>query len=193
MKQKLKTKKCKSCKGEFNPNNSLHKACSLPCALKLAQNETQKQYRKEKIQYRKDNETKPQLTRKAQTAFNEYIRTKDHKKPCISCESWKEKTTLRGQQMDAGHWFGVGAHPELRFKLWNCNIQCVKCNRDLSGNANNYRLGLIRQNGREWVEQREQEAHSTALPNYSKDDLRRIAKIFRAKTRLYKRLFRECS
>lgn len=180
-------KKCKVCSEHFTPYNSLQKVCGVPCSLVFVKNEQRKVHRKELAEFRKVNESKTSLLKKAQQAFNAYIRTRDYQKPCISCESWKERTTLRGQQMDAGHWYGTGAHSTLRFKTWNVHNQCVACNRDLSGNPHNYELGLIKRFGREWVAKRKEQAVQATPNHYSKDQLRRIAKLFRKKKRLYER------
>lgn len=180
-------KKCKVCSEHFTPYNSLQKVCGVPCSLVFVKNEQRKVHRKELAEFRKVNESKTSLLKKAQQAFNAYIRTRDYQKPCISCEMWKEQSTLNWSQMQAGHWYTVGAHPELRFTTWNCRNQCTACNLSLSGNPINYRLGLIKHYGREWVERREQEAAAKQPNHYSKDQLRRIAKLFRKKKRLYER------
>ena len=40
----------------------------------------------------------------------------------------------------------------MRFNEDNCHAQCVKCNRDLSGNAAAYRVELVRRIGLDRVE-----------------------------------------
>ena len=186
----VKQKKCKVCSLLFTPYSSLTKACSIPCALKLAQMETQKQYRRDKIEYRKRTEPRKSQLAKVQAAVNSYIRTRDKGKPCISCEGFKEQAGLKGGSYDAGHWFGRGAHPSLRFVLWNIHKQCVTCNQYLNGHPHGYEAGLIKRFGREWVERRKQQARDYKTNHYSKQDLERIRKIFTKKQRLYAKLFR---
>jgi hypothetical protein len=147
MLRKLKPKKCKVCGELFTPFNSMGKVCSVSCGALHAKKETQKRYRKEAREFKEIHKPKRSLLTEAQKAFNGYIRIRDHRKPCISCESWKEQTTLSWSQMQAGHWYSVGAHPELRFTTWNCRIQCTACNINLSGNPINYRLGLQKRFG----------------------------------------------
>jgi len=80
-----------------------------------------------------------------------------------------------------GHYRSVGSAPHLRFHLWNAHKQCVKCNRYLSGNVADYRVGLIWKLGHtkvEWLEKQD------ASKNYSIDDLKRIKRIFTKKLRM---------
>ncbi|MNH31573.1 Bacteriophage Lambda NinG protein [compost metagenome] len=46
----------------------------------------------------------------------------------------------------------MGACPELRFEPLNVHRQCVKCNRNLSGNAVEYRIRLVKRIGAEAVD-----------------------------------------
>jgi len=82
----------------------------------------------------------------AQSAFNAYIRARDSKEPCISCQ--KHHTG----QYHAGHFKTTGARSELRFNEDNCHKQCAPCNNHLSGNIEHYRPNLIKKIGRERVE-----------------------------------------
>ena len=75
-----------------------------------------------------------QLTKRAQTVFNSFIRQRDSHLPCISC-----KTGIAAQ---AGHFYSAGHYSALRFNEDNCNGQCVRCNYFLSGNLNSYRIHL---------------------------------------------------
>lgn len=92
----------------------------------------------------------------AQTAFNTFIRLRDKDLPCISCGSMpNDNNLITGSRWDCGHYRSVGANPELRFEELNAAKQCVKCNRDLSGNVANYRVEHIKRIGVEaieWVE-----------------------------------------
>ena len=54
--------------------------------------------------------------------------------------------------MDAGHYRSRGSAPHLRFDERNCHAQSKKDNRYLSGNAVDYRIGLIARIGLEAVE-----------------------------------------
>jgi hypothetical protein len=104
---------------------------------------TQKKARKgKKDYYDKD---KPYQLKKAQEAFNAYIRARDSDLPCIS------SGRMTGQR-HAGHFKSIGAHPELRFCETNVNVQSMKDNAWLSGNIEGYRKGLLAKYGPETVE-----------------------------------------
>lgn len=186
-----RVKKCKVCKSEFKPFNSTAKVCSVDCSKKFASNETKKQYRKDKIEYRKRTEPVKSIQTKAQAAVNSYIRIRDQGKPCISCEGFKTQAGLKGGSYDAGHWFGRGSHPSLRFVLWNIHKQCVTCNQYLNGHPHGYEAGLNKRFSLEWVERRKQQAREWKTNHYSKQDLERIRKLFARKERLYRKLFRD--
>ena len=79
---------------------------------------------------------------------------------------------------DAGHYRSVGANPELRFEELNCNSQCVRCNRELSGNVANYRINLLKKIGEEnlaWLE------GSHEPKRYKIDDLKEVIAKYKAK------------
>lgn len=51
---------------------------------------------------------------------NQYIRQRDHGKPCVSCGKY---TTLQ-----AGHFYSAGKYAGLRFDDRNIHGQCLQCN-----------------------------------------------------------------
>ena len=79
----------------------------------------------------------------AQKAFNAYIRKRDEKEACISCD---KPSDWRGQ-WHAGHWKTVGARGDIRFNEDNCHKQCSVCNNHLSGNVGEYERRLIERIG----------------------------------------------
>jgi hypothetical protein len=123
-------------------------------AAKLESLKVKKAYAK-KVRTFYDND-KPLRVREAQKAFNAFIRYRDRLLPCVSCGIFTDdKDLVRGSRWDCGHFKSRGAHPELRFEELNCAKQCVKCNRDGSGNIANYRVELIKRIGIEkldWLE-----------------------------------------
>lgn len=121
--------------------------------------EKEEKKRKEKTKQLKQklrDEDRSYWMKKAQTSFNAYIRFRDKDLPCISCGSNpNDNNLMTGSRWDCGHYRSVGANPELRFEELNTAKQCVKCNRDLSGNVVNYRIGLVKRIGIdkvEWIE-----------------------------------------
>lgn len=166
-------KKCKICKKEFEQFSSLHVACSPNCALTLTKQNKKKTYDKETKRLRvkfKHNDRK-RITRLAQQAFNAYIRKRDGNR-CISCG-------IQTRVVHAGHFISVGhGGSGLRFHPDNCHTQCVKCNMHLSGNIQNYRIGLQAKIGLDRVEALE----STKEPKkYTLDELREIAAEYKQK------------
>lgn len=160
-----KAKKCRvpECGASFVPQKLGQAVCSPACAIKdaprnqakarkaLAQVERSEiKVRKEKLKSRADH------LREAQAAVNEYVRMRDAHLPCISCDSTpNDNDLMTGSRWDAGHYRSVGACPELRFEPLNIHRQCVKCNRNLSGNAVEYRIRLVLRIGVDkvaWIE-----------------------------------------
>jgi hypothetical protein len=188
----VKPKKCRVCKTPFTPYDTIQNWCSPQCGFELSRikqkkklDEKNKAQKRKDRQWKKENESRGQLIKKAQQAVNAFVRVRDAGKPCISSgRPLLPPKTLNGQMYDAGHYRSTGSCPELRFNLWNIHGQTVHDNRDLSGNAVEYRKGLIERIGIErveWIESNHE------IKKYTKDDLRRIATIFRKRTRLYER------
>lgn len=151
MKTKSKIKICKICKGEYIPFNSMQKACGPMCALKLSRQVEEKAFNTETRKRKKEFNSRDRGTwvKKAQVSFNRYIRARDRDKPCISCGR------ASGCKVNAGHYRSVGAMPTLRFEELNVHLQCEHCNCFQSGNAIDYRLGLIKKIGQysvDWLE-----------------------------------------
>jgi hypothetical protein len=70
--------------------------------------------------------------RELQKVFNEFIRLRDSKEPCISCGK------PLPVKYDAGHFYSVGSYPNLRFNEDNVHAQCVECNQHKHGNLLEY-------------------------------------------------------
>lgn len=177
-------KKCKVCSEPFDPIRPLQKVCSPACALTLAKQQAEKTKAKALSQDRKATreklqalQTKPQLLKKAQTAFNACIRARDVGKPCISCGT---KLSDEPNTYDAGHYRSVGSAPHLRFIEHNVHGQCKHCNNYLAGNHVAYRMGLIGRIGLTEVEKLEADSEPR---KYTRDDLIELAKTYRDKAR----------
>ena len=87
--------------------------------------------------------------KRAQSAFNAWVRARDAEQPCISCGRHHQG------QNHAGHYRPAGSNPEQRFEPDNCHLQCAPCNSHLSGNLTAYRPALIAKIGLarvEWLE-----------------------------------------
>ncbi|MEG0969134.1 MAG: recombination protein NinG [Pseudomonas sp.] len=191
--KEVRQKTCKACGGKFRPSLSTQKACSVKCAmvvakqpanLKIARKAIVQRERSE-IKVRKEKlKTRADHMREAQALFNEFIRLRDAGQPCISCDSLpNDHDLITGSRWDAGHYRSVGACPELRFEPLNVHRQCVKCNRNLSGNAVEYRIRLVRRIGADqvtWLEGPHQ------AQRYTIEDLKAIKAECRAKIKQLK-------
>jgi hypothetical protein len=136
--------------------------------------------RAEKREARERIMTRADHTRLAQAAFNSWVRERDRDLGCCSCHM---PATSRGV-WHASHYRSVGAAPELRFDEHNVNKSCAQCNTMKSGAAVEYRIRLIAKIGPEAVERLEG-PHEPK--RYSIDELKEIAKTYRARTRELKR------
>lgn len=159
---------CTGCKKRY-PREAMIKRpvgwfCRLQCSIDYATSKVARQ--REQLQAKAKQEVKAsekaarakhradkerikprgQWLKEAQSEFNKYIRLRDAKEPCISCQRHHQG------QYHAGHYRTVGAHPELRFNEINCQKQCAPCNNHLSGNLVDYRINLIKKVGLDKVE-----------------------------------------
>jgi gamma-glutamylcyclotransferase (GGCT)/AIG2-like uncharacterized protein YtfP len=120
--------------------------CCIECSLAVIRSKTySRKYEKEirlnnaieKKKILEKLETHSDWLKKLQKVFNTYIRHRDKDKQCISC-----KTPLNGRKYDAGHFFSVGAYPNLRFDEDNVHGQCVHCNQHKHGAISEYAIYL---------------------------------------------------
>ena len=123
-----KPKKCKICKGEFNPYRPLQMVCSPSCGYEYAKRQKTKEWKERKKKMKQDLLTVQDLMKIAQVHFNRYIRERDKGKPCISCGQ-----ELKGK-FDAGHFWSSGGHKSVTFDENNVHGQCVACNQHKHGN-----------------------------------------------------------
>ena len=189
-----KPKKCRvaTCMASFVPARMGQAVCSPACAMidgprhapkaRKALDQIERaeiKVRKEKLKSRADH------LREAQAAVNEFVRLRDAHLPCISCDSMpNDNDLMTGSRWDAGHYRSVGACPELRFEPLNIHRQCVKCNRNLSGNAVEYRIRLVQRIGADkvaWLEG----LHPAC--KYTVEEIKAIKAKYRAMTRELKR------
>lgn len=152
--------KCTNCKKYFIKENMIKvtagKFCTRDCLKSYGMNNPLSVIEKARKKQAKDDALSKQLfkasdiklrKRSAQSAFNAFIRKRDEKLDCISCD----KTSNWHGQWHAGHYKTVGARPDLRFHEDNCHRQCSICNNHLSGNIGEYKLNLIKRIGLERI------------------------------------------
>ena len=187
---KPKTCRNPACRGSFVPQRLGQAVCSPKCALatvevqKAKEKKSLAQAGRREIKVRKEAlKTRGDHMREAQQAFNEYIRTRDQAAGHL-CISSGKPLDWSGNAVDAGHYRSVGSAPHLRFDERNCHAQSKQDNRFLSGNAVDYRIGLIARIGQEAVDSLEADQ---SVKKHTIDDLKAIKAHYRALTRELKR------
>lgn len=194
-----KLKKCPICSTEYTPRSSLQKVChNYRCAIafnkkrdeELAARENRKQERIHRDDLRQRREKLKGLAeweKEAQAAFNRYIRWRDFGKDCASHDGplISNSNYLTGSAVDASHYRSRGAASHLRFNVFNVHSACTRCNRQLSGNAVEFRIRLIQRIGIERVERLE--ADNTPR-KFDIEYLKRIKAIFTRRARHYEKL-----
>ena len=174
-------KKCRVCRETFTPRKALQVVCSPNCALLHAKQKGERERKAlDKIERKAIREAKERVKprseymKEAQSVFNAWVRARDANEPCISCGRHHQG------KYDAGHYRSVGSNPALRFEPLNCHKQCVPCNQHKSGNAIEYRIGLVARIGAEkveWLEGRHEPKR------YTIDDLKEIKSKYTAMAR----------
>lgn len=186
----VKLKSCKVCREKFTPRTPLQTACSPLCAAAHGKKVTAQQKAKAQRQERAQDKAKldtfktyPQLIAACQKAFNAVVRHRDmiagHR-----CISSGRVLDWSGNATDCGHYRSTGSAPNLRFNFDNAHAQSKHDNLWKSGNAADYRIGLIVRIGLARVEALE--ADNTPA-KWTHDDLRRMTKEFQAQLRAMKK------
>lgn len=137
MEKKNKPKKCKCCNELFTPVRPLQYVCSFGCSIEYTKDIFSKQKKKEDKIQKEKLKTHSDHLKDLQIIFNTYIRERDKGKPCISCDKF-----LIGNDVNASHFYSVGAYPNLRFNEHNVHSSCIECNKHKHGNINEYVLRL---------------------------------------------------
>lgn len=199
LRKEPKKKTCPICSTEYTPRSSLQKTChDYKCALEFnrqrdAAQEAREQRKRERIQRDDLKKRRERLKgisewqKEAQTAFNRYIRMRDLNKTCVSCggQLVGSSNYLTGSAVDASHYRSRGAASHLKFNVFNVHSACTRCNRQLSGNAVEYRIRLIERIGLELVESLE----SNNTPRkFDIPYLIRVKAIFTRRARHYEKL-----
>jgi hypothetical protein len=156
--------------------------CSAPCASSFARRLREQKERKAMKAAKAALKTRSQWMKEAQQAFNAFVRLRDQLAG-HACISSGRALDWSGNAVDAGHYRSVGSAPHLRFNEDNCHAQSKHDNQYKSGNAVDYRIGLIDRIGLERVEALE--ADQTPRHN-TIDELKQIKATYKAKLRALK-------
>jgi hypothetical protein len=170
--------RCKNCKQKFEPIRFNMKYCTEAICLRAFSDEIKlKTWQKTKKKMKAELETVQDIVKAAQIVFNKYIRERDKNETCISCGK-----PIRKGNVDAGHLWSAGGHSNLRFNEFNVNAQCSRpCNKDKSGDINNYRLGFIKRYGEDKLSELDSIAHTER--KFTKDELKLLIIEYKQKTK----------
>lgn len=165
----MKEKKCKVCLNKFTPTQFAQVVCNYKCAIEHSKNlkkiKEQREWKAEKSVLKDKLKTLGQFEAEAKTSFQKWVRMRDRDMPCISCGV--KDTDL----FDGGHYFKAELFSGLIFDERNCHKQCRKCNRFLNGNELQYRSGLIKRYGIDFVTNLESISDSKRVYKYSREEL----------------------
>lgn len=169
---------CKTCKNKFEPlyrNGILLSKLCIKCLVEKKRKIDRLKWKNEKKTIKEKLKTHSQWLNDLQKIFNKYIRLRDKNKPCISCNK-----PLTGKY-DAGHFFSVGAYPNLRFNEDNVHGQCVECNQHKHGNITEYSINIHKRIGLE---------RSNNLLEMRKEPLKLSTEEIKDKMKYYKHLIK---
>lgn len=184
---KIRQKKCRACKEYFSPRSSMQVACSPACAQQYVQAEKAKKDRQERQKGLKALKTKRDYIKEAQREFNGFCRARDQFQG-FACISSGRVLDWSGNAVDAGHYRSVGSAPHLRFNEDNCHAQSKHDNQWKSGNAVDYRIGLITRIGLARVEALESD---NTVKKWTIEELIAIRDHYRKKANELKKLIGE--
>ena len=128
-----KPRKCavRTCRASFVPTQSFQSWCSPECGVQISRDKQQKERKAlDKIERKAIRDAKERIKsrgdylREAQAVINRYVRLRDSRLGCVSCE---RPATWQGQ-WHASHYRSRGAAPHLRFNLHNIHKACSICN-----------------------------------------------------------------
>lgn len=166
MNQKIRPRKCKICDEVFTPNKPLVPVCSPKCAIVYAKKLKENSAKKDKKVQIEKLKTLSNLESEAKKSFQKFIRFRDKDLACISCNN-SQTTDWAG-----GHFFNANMYSGLIFDERNCHKQCnTHCNKYLSGNLLEYRKGLIKRFGTNFVETLESESDIKRNYKYTRQEL----------------------
>lgn len=139
----MKKKKCKECGVDFKPIfNRMQVACSVECAVSLANKEVFKKKELNKkliedgLREQKEVRSLGSLLNNVKNICHDYVKKRDYGKVCVSCGcSWHS-------DFQAGHYYKAELFSSLRFDENNIHGQCKRCNLRLEGNLSEYSVNL---------------------------------------------------
>jgi Bacteriophage Lambda NinG protein len=183
------TRKCPYCKQRYQPKHLSTEPCpKYECRVaklekdkvikKVVDAGNKKRFAELKEKVKKLSEYEAEAKR----VFQHFIRLRDAWLPCISCNDPKPKDWC------GGHYFAAGNYSGLIFDETNCHGQCnTNCNMYLGGNLIEYRHGLIRRYGIDYVNELEAKKDIGRNYKYTKFELIEIKNTYTDKIKQLKK------
>jgi len=180
--------RCKNCKETYEQYEFNNKFClELDCQTQKALFKLRKIKKQEQVEWKqrkkegKENlKTWEDYFQATLKVFNTFIRERDKKNPCISCDK------PAGQyKLTSGHFHPQGTYRSIALDEDNAHGQCwFNCNKNKHGNITEYRPRLIQKIGVERVE--DLDARRNVLNKYSIPELIILKQEYKEKTRILK-------
>lgn len=166
----MKQKKCKVCQVLFDPTQFAQSCCNYICAITHAKNlkkqKEQREWNAEKKIIKDKIKTLSEYEKDAKKSFQHWIRLRDKNLPCISCGNSKTNDWA------GGHFYSAGMYSGFMFDERNVHKQCnTHCNKHLSGNLLEYRKGLIKRYGEDYVTNLDNISDSKRNYKFTKEEL----------------------
>lgn len=179
---KPKTCAWSKCGKMFNPNpfRFNQRTCdNIMCAMGHVKEKAEKKeaqdWHKEKKVMKENLKTLGDYEKEARKVFQQFIRLRDKDQPCISCGC------VTAKQWDAGHYLKAELFTALIFTEENVHKQCSRCNDLFSGNELEYRDGLIKRYGADYVAVLEAKKNAARVYKFTREELVRIKLKYKAK------------
>lgn len=164
-----------NCSLEYNARNP-DKVKSFVDELKKKREREQKRIEaSEKQALKVKYKTLGQYEAEAKATFQKWVRMRDEKLNCISCNYWANR-------FDGGHYFKAEIYSGLIFHPHNVNKQCsMRCNNMLHGAEAEYRIGLVAKIGERAVKDLETLKDKLRQYKYTKEQLTEINQYYKTK------------
>lgn len=169
--------KCKHCNVKFKQRWIGDKFCltsdeCIDAATLFTKTEKERLFKAKCVtdrrEYKEKNKSYAAKVLEARKVFQAWIRNRDKDLSCICCNI--TKTPI----WDGGHYLKAELFSGLIFDERNVHKQSRHCNSFKGGNELNYRDGLIKRYGKEFVEQLESEKDSKRVYKWSDEELENI-------------------
>lgn len=183
-------KRCEECDTPFQKERMGQKVCSPLCSIVYAKRIKQEQERKVDKVRKQALMTKTDWIKRAQKAFNAWVRFRDRFLPCICCGKFATGPDIPGGKWDAGHYLSRGSASHLRFDERNVFRQLKSCNRPGGTTRAKFRDGVEARIGLAALEALECDQASR---EYEIADLIALEQHYKTELKLLQQNQRECA